>query len=104
SAARSARARCGSTCLVVGGAGIACALRPCARYVPGSCDSVAAARAGDGGTDRAIRGRTRVSAKTEEMQRGRLRAVAEAGAAWSFASRYAAVLLLLVGSAVYFAV
>jgi len=45
-----------------------------------------------------------VSAKTEEMQRGRLRAVAEAGAAWSFASRYAAVLLLLVGSAVYFAV
>jgi ribose transport system permease protein len=38
------------------------------------------------------------------LRRGRLRAAAEAGAAWSLSSRYAAVLLLLVGSAIYFAV
>jgi ribose transport system permease protein len=45
-----------------------------------------------------------VSAKSEVLRRGRLRAAAEAGAAWSLSSRYAAVLLLLVGSAIYFAV
>ncbi len=45
-----------------------------------------------------------MSAKTQVLQRGRLRTLAEAGAAWSLASRYAAVLMLLVGSAVYFAV
>jgi ribose transport system permease protein len=45
-----------------------------------------------------------VSAKSEVLRRGRLRAAAEAGAAWSFSSRYAAVLLLLVGSAIYFSI
>jgi ribose transport system permease protein len=45
-----------------------------------------------------------MTAKVDVAPRGRLRTLADAGVAWSVASRYAAVLLLLVGSAVYFSV
>ena len=45
-----------------------------------------------------------MTARADAVVRGRLRSLADAGVAWSVASRYGAVLLLLVGSAVYFAV
>jgi ribose/xylose/arabinose/galactoside ABC-type transport system permease subunit len=45
-----------------------------------------------------------VTARADAVVRGRLRSLADAGVAWSVASRYGAVLLLLVGSTVYFAV